>query len=89
MTLSSRFALPGQVRAVATSDPSGPLTVTGYGANPLVTVITRVDLSGKVPGVRSRPRHRRRPTRLTSCASVRQPVQLVRQGFGDGTDAAV
>lgn len=25
----------------------------------------------------------------TSCASVRQPVQLVRQGFGDGTDAAV
>ncbi|WP_405680578.1 MULTISPECIES: DUF4158 domain-containing protein [unclassified Streptomyces] len=36
-----------------------------------------------------RPRHRRRPSRLTSCASVRQPVQLVRQGFGDGTDAAV
>jgi hypothetical protein len=24
-----------------------------------------------------------------SCASVRQPVQLVRQGLGDGTDAAV
>lgn len=36
-----------------------------------------------------RPRHRRRPSRMTSCASVRQPVQLVRQGFGDGTDAAV
>lgn len=36
-----------------------------------------------------RPHHRRRPSRLTSCASVRQPVQLVRQGFGDGTDAAV
>ncbi|MDH6221722.1 hypothetical protein M2283_009069 [Streptomyces pseudovenezuelae] len=36
-----------------------------------------------------RPRHRRRPSRLISCASVRQPVQLVRQGFGDGTDAAV
>ncbi|MER6008385.1 arginase family protein [Nonomuraea angiospora] len=35
------------------------------------------------------PRHRRRPSHLTSCASVRQPVQLVRQGFGDGTDAAV
>ncbi|KOG46748.1 hypothetical protein ADK75_25710 [Streptomyces virginiae] len=48
MTLSSRFTLPGQVRAVAASDPSGPLTVTGYGANPLVTVITRVDLSGQV-----------------------------------------
>lgn len=48
MTLSSRFTLPGQVRTVATSDPSGPLTVTGYGANPLMTVITRVDLSGEV-----------------------------------------
>ncbi len=36
-----------------------------------------------------RPRHRRRPSRLTSCASVRQPVQLVRQGFGDGVDATV
>ena len=36
-----------------------------------------------------RPCHRRRPSRLTSCASVRQPVQLVPQGFGDGTDAAV
>lgn len=31
----------------------------------------------------------RRPSRLTSCASGRQPMQLVRQGFGDGTDAAM
>lgn len=36
-----------------------------------------------------RPRRRGRPYRLTSGASVRQPVQLVGQGFGDGTDAAV
>ena len=28
-------------------------------------------------------------TYIPSSASVRQPVQLVRQGFGDGTDAAV
>ncbi|MEU7283479.1 hypothetical protein AB0A69_32610 [Streptomyces sp. NPDC045431] len=48
MTLSSRFTMPGQIRAVATSDTSGPLTVTSYGPNPLATVITRVDLSGKV-----------------------------------------
>ncbi|MFI7194917.1 hypothetical protein ACIBQ0_34755 [Nocardia nova] len=31
----------------------------------------------------------RRPSRVTCCASVRQPVQLVCQGFGDGADAAV
>ncbi len=28
-------------------------------------------------------------TGMTCCPSVRQPVQLVRQGCGDGTDAAV
>ncbi|NEB99412.1 hypothetical protein G3I37_31095 [Streptomyces anulatus] len=55
MPLSSRFTMPGQVRAVATSDPSGPLTVTGYGPNPLATVITRVDLSGKVEWQRTYP----------------------------------
>lgn len=31
----------------------------------------------------------RRPSRLTCCASVRQPMQLVCQGFGDSADAAV
>jgi integrase len=46
-------------------------------------------LGHKHPDTTREPRHRRRPPRLTSCASVRQPVQLVRQGFGDGTDAAV
>ncbi|MBJ6636775.1 hypothetical protein H4K36_00240 [Streptomyces sp. DHE7-1] len=55
MPLSSRFTMPGQIRAVATSDPSGPLTVTGYGPNPLATVITRVDLSGKVEWQRTYP----------------------------------
>lgn len=55
MTLASRFTLSGQVRAVATVDPSGPLTVTGYGANSLVTVITRVELSGKVAWQRAYP----------------------------------
>ena len=39
--------------------------------------------------IAGRPRRRRRPSRVTCCASVRQPVQLVCQGFGDGTDAAV
>ncbi|WP_371604640.1 hypothetical protein OG345_39565 [Streptomyces sp. NBC_01220] len=38
------FRPAGQVRAVATVDPSGPLTVTGHGANPIVIVIMRVDL---------------------------------------------
>ncbi|MEW2347412.1 hypothetical protein AB0904_07055 [Streptomyces sp. NPDC006684] len=40
---------------MATSDPSGPLIVTGYGPNPLATVITRVDLSGKVEWQRTYP----------------------------------
>ncbi|OKI92986.1 hypothetical protein AMK18_29655 [Streptomyces sp. CB01249] len=40
---------------MATSAPSGPLTVTGYGPNPLATVITRVDLSGKVEWQRIYP----------------------------------
>lgn len=44
ITLASRFTLSGQVRAVVTVAP-GPLTVTGFGANPSVTVITRVQLS--------------------------------------------
>lgn len=66
MTISSRFPLPGQVRAVATSDPSGPLTVIGYGANPLVTVITRVDLSGKVAWQRTYPGTGRPQSRLST-----------------------
>lgn len=45
--------------------------------------------AGPGSGGVGRPRHRRRPSRVTCCASVRQPVQLVCQGFGDGTDAAV
>ncbi|MGQ4487412.1 hypothetical protein ACN6LM_004460 [Streptomyces sp. SAS_281] len=40
---------------MATSDPSGPLTVTGYGPDPLVTVITRVDFSGQVEWQRTYP----------------------------------
>lgn len=55
MTLLSRFTLPGQVWAVAASDPSGPLTMTSYGRNPLETVITRVDLSGSVAWQRTYP----------------------------------
>ncbi len=66
MTLSSRFTLPGQVRAVAASGPSEPLTVTTYGANPLVTVITRVDLSGKVAWQRTYPGTGRPQSRLST-----------------------
>ncbi|WP_078096083.1 hypothetical protein [Streptomyces sp. fd1-xmd] len=66
MTLSSRFTLPGQVRAVAAADPSGPLTVTSYGADPLTTVITRVDLSGKVAWQRSYPGTGRPQSRLST-----------------------
>ncbi|WP_405985580.1 hypothetical protein [Streptomyces sp. NBC_00872] len=48
MTLLSRVTMPGQVRSVAAPDPSGPLYVTSYGASPLETVVTVVDLSGAV-----------------------------------------
>ncbi|MFB7608821.1 hypothetical protein [Streptomyces gardneri] len=66
MSLSSRFSLPGQVRAVATADPSGPLTVTSYGRNPLETVITRVDLSGMVAWQRTFPGTGRPQSRLAT-----------------------
>ncbi|WP_327350346.1 hypothetical protein [Streptomyces sp. NBC_01304] len=46
MTLSSRIAMPGQIWSVAAQDPSGPLYVTSYGAGPLDTVVTMVDVSG-------------------------------------------
>lgn len=59
------------------------------GFGPVRADRTRVRRHHGRPAQGLRPRHRRRPSRLTSCASVRQPVQLVRQGFGDGTDAAV
>ncbi|MGK5642392.1 hypothetical protein ACSNOK_29375 [Streptomyces sp. URMC 126] len=66
MTLSSRFTVPGQVWAMAASDPSGPLTVTGYGPNPPATVITRVDLSGKVAWQRTYPGTGRPQSRLST-----------------------
>lgn len=66
MTLSSRFTLLGQVREVAASGPSELLTVTAYGANPLVTVITRVDLSGKVAWQRTYPGTGRPQSRLST-----------------------
>ncbi|MGW6742009.1 hypothetical protein ACWGDX_15000 [Streptomyces sp. NPDC055025] len=46
MTLSSRIAMPGQVRSVAAQDASGPLYVTSYGASPLETVVTMMDSGG-------------------------------------------
>ncbi|MFD8967811.1 hypothetical protein ACFV0C_22915 [Streptomyces sp. NPDC059568] len=63
MTLSSRVTMPGQVWSVAAPDPSGPLYVTSYGASPLETVVTVVDLSGSVAWQRTfagtgRPRSR-------------------------------
>ncbi|WP_031157927.1 hypothetical protein [Streptomyces erythrochromogenes] len=67
MTLSSRFDLPGQIRSVAAQHPSGPLYATTYGANPLETVVSSVDLSGRVlwqrayPGT-GRPRSRLSPS---------------------------
>lgn len=67
MTLSSRFYLPGQIWSVATQHPSGPLYATTYGANPLETVVSSVDLSGRVrwqrvyPGT-GRPRSRLSPS---------------------------
>ncbi|MFE5675763.1 hypothetical protein ACFQ7B_12710 [Streptomyces erythrochromogenes] len=67
MTLSLRFGLPGQIWSVATQHPCGPLYATTYGANPLETVISSVDLSGRVlwqracPGT-GRPRSRLSPS---------------------------
>ena len=49
--------------------------------------LRRVRGVGEPQGLR--PRHRGSSRGMTCCPSVRQPVQLVRQGFGDGTDAAV
>ncbi|UUU37680.1 hypothetical protein [Streptomyces sp. NBC_00162] len=51
---------------MATADPSGPLTVTGYGANPLATVITRVDLSGRVAWQRTYPGTGRPRSRMST-----------------------
>lgn len=65
MTLSSRFTMPGQVRAVATSDPAGPLYVTSYGTNPLETVVTKADLSGAVVWRRAYPGTGRPRSRLS------------------------
>ncbi|MFG3286299.1 hypothetical protein [Streptomyces sp. NPDC048111] len=47
MTLSSRIAMPGQVRSVAAQDASGHLYVTSYGTSPLETIVTVMD-SGDV-----------------------------------------
>ncbi|MEV7309835.1 hypothetical protein AB0N67_26700 [Streptomyces microflavus] len=63
MTLSSRVAMPGQVRSVAAQDASGPLYVTSYGTSPLETVVTMMDLGGATAWQRTyagtgRPRSR-------------------------------
>ncbi|MFD0141461.1 hypothetical protein ACFVGW_03515 [Streptomyces sp. NPDC127129] len=50
---------------MAVADPSGPLTVTGYGVNPLETVITKVDLSGEVAWQRTYPGTGQPQSRMT------------------------
>ncbi len=66
MTLASRFTVPGQVWAVATSDPSGPLHVTSYGTNPLETVVTMTGLSGTAEWRRTYPGAGRPRSRLSA-----------------------
>ncbi|MGW2564383.1 hypothetical protein ACWCXB_35325 [Streptomyces sp. NPDC001514] len=66
MTLASRITMPGQVWSVAAFDPSGPLYVTSYGANPLETVVTVVDLSGAVAWRRTYPGTGRPRSRLSA-----------------------
>ena len=48
MTAASRIAMPGQIWRLAAGDPAGPLYVTGYGSDPLKTVLTAVDPGGRV-----------------------------------------
>lgn len=66
MSLSSRIAMPGQIWSVAAPDTSGPLYVTSYGASPLETVVTVVDLSGSVAWQRTFAGTGRPPSRLSA-----------------------
>ncbi|MFF9979264.1 hypothetical protein [Streptomyces erythrochromogenes] len=70
MTLSSRFDLPGQTWSVATQHPSGPLYATTYGANPLKTVVSSVDLSGRVRWQRAYPGTGRPRSRLSPSGTL-------------------
>ncbi|WP_280719925.1 hypothetical protein [Kitasatospora sp. MAP5-34] len=55
MTAASRIAMPGQIWHLAAGDPAGPLYVTGYGSDPLKTVLTAVDPGGQVLWQRDLP----------------------------------
>ncbi|WP_405422158.1 hypothetical protein [Streptomyces erythrochromogenes] len=70
MTLWSRFDLPGQIWSVATQHPSGPLYATTYGANPLETVVSSVDLSGRVRWQRAYPGTGRPRSRLSPSGTL-------------------
>ncbi|MEV0095063.1 hypothetical protein [Streptomyces sp. NPDC050738] len=90
MTLSYRIAMPGQVWSVAVPDPSGPLYVTSYGASPLETVVTMLDLSGSVVWQRTYAGTGRPQSRLSDDGTlwVAYPMQAGRVLEGvlpDGT----
>ncbi|MFJ6777886.1 hypothetical protein [Streptomyces yangpuensis] len=70
MTLSSRFELPGQIWSVAARHPSGPLYATCYGADPLETVVSAVDLSGRVHWQRACPGTGRPRSRLSRSGTL-------------------
>jgi len=58
MTAASRIAMPGQIWRLAAGDPAGPLFVTGFGPDPLKTVLTAVN-RGTGPAATRRPRRQR------------------------------
>ncbi|MFE6905124.1 hypothetical protein [Streptomyces erythrochromogenes] len=70
MTLASRFDMPGQIWSVAAQHPSGPLFTTTYGANPLETVVSSVDLSGRVLWERAYPGTGRPRSRLSASGTL-------------------
>lgn len=55
MSAPLRVALPGQAWNVVADDPAGLLFVISYGSNPLETVLTAVDQTGRIEWQRSFP----------------------------------
>lgn len=47
MTAAQRAAMPGPIWPLAAGDKAGPLFVTGFGSDPLQTVLSAVDQRGQ------------------------------------------